>query len=152
MIKSTAIILLFVHLTLCIKHGQDEEKPQEFLYENPCFNDFVLVTKPDGPITKETNYWIGTIDLSSFQYLKSLKVILKVSQPAKVEIDQSTGRIAGAKTGKAFRLFYNGTPKNVTDISFKIIGTHGLLFPNITQLLLSNRDICKKPITVSIIL
>lgn len=118
-------------------------------YHYPCTREIVEMAKPAGQLTHATNYWNGRVDLSEFTYLKTIKFVIRVTQPAKIIIDPEVGTITGAKTGKVFRVTFKGEPSNVAEVRFQIVGTMGTLFPNLLSMHLNNRDICKGALTVS---
>lgn len=132
-----------------IARNADSPDEGELDYNYPCMRETVEMTKPSGELTKATNYWNGRVDLREYSYLKTIKLVIRVDQPAKIVIDPAVGRTNGVKTGKAFKVIYNGTPKDVSEAKFKIIGTSGILFPNLVSIHLNNRDICKGALTVS---
>lgn len=131
------------------------EEPQEVINRkafetvNPCVSEVVTMTRVQGEITPEINYWEGNIDLSDYSYLKTIKVVIKVDHPARIVVDPRKGQISGPARGTIFRVTYFGSPPEVSDVSFKIFGTAGKNFPNLVSLHLNNRDICKGPTAVS---
>lgn len=128
---------------------EGEAETPETEYNYPCVGEVVQMAKPGGTITKETNYWDGRIDLTDYSYLRSIKCVIRVDQPAKIQIDPNEGTVSGPKSGKTFRVTFVGSPSEVSEVNFRIIGIQGTLFPNLVSLHLNNRDICKGATTVS---
>uniref|UniRef100_A0A336LU43 CSON004787 protein n=1 Tax=Culicoides sonorensis TaxID=179676 RepID=A0A336LU43_CULSO len=120
----------------------------ETIYNYPCNGEIVQMTRPGGKLTPETNYWDGRVDLTDFVYLKSIKIVIMVDQAAKITIEPEVGYVSGPKTGKVFRVTYNGAPPDVNEINFHIKGLQGTLFPNLVSLHLNNREICSNPTSV----
>lgn len=135
--------------TLLLRTLRNTDENIEYDYHYPCQREGVEMGKPSGELTPETNYWNGRVDLTEYSYLKSIKLVIRVDQLAKIVVDPAMGTIAGAKTGKVFRISYKGTPIEVPEVKFKIIGTQGTFFPNLITIHLNNRDICKGALTVS---
>lgn len=127
--------------------------PSKIRYEthHPCKNHphVLTQTKQKGRVTPETNYWDGKVDLSDYTYLKSIKLVIKVDNPAEIEVDPEAGEISGPSTGTIFRVTYYGTPSDTEEVKFRIIGTNGSKFPNLVSLHLNNRNICKDAKNVS---
>lgn len=115
---------------------------------NPCVSEVVTMTRVQGEIVPETNYWDGHVDLSDYSYLKSIKLVIKVDHPARIVVDPSIGTVTSPVRGTIFRVTYFGSPPEVTDVTFKIFGTSGKNFPNLVSLHLNNRDICMGPAAV----
>lgn len=119
-------------------------------YHYPCDNEIVQMTRPGGHLTAETNYWNGRVDLTDYTYLKSIKLVIKVDQAAQITVDAESGTISGPKTGKTFRVTYEGSPPDVNVVEFHIKGLQSKFFPNLISLHLNNREICKNPSTVRV--
>lgn len=130
------------------KNNDQQQQPHET--HKPCVGDTVTMTRPAGEITTQNNYWMGRVDLSDFPYLLSIKLVIKVEHPAKIEVNQNKGMISGPHVGTIFRVSYFGKPPEVTAAAFKIVGTKGKQFPNLVSLHLNNRDICKGAVAVSV--
>lgn len=114
----------------------------ETKYDYPCGGEVVQMTRPGGHLTADTNYWNGRVDLTDFTYLKSIKLVIKVDQAAEITVDPEVGTISGPKTGKTFRVTYEGAPPDVNEVNFHIRGLQSKLFPNLVSLHLNNREIC----------
>lgn len=121
----------------------------ETVYDYPCDNGgIVQMTRPGGQLTPETNYWDGRVDLTDYTYLKAIKLVIKVDQAAEITVDPAHGTVSGPKTGKIFRVTYEGAPPDVNLVYFHIKGLQRNLFPNLVSLYLNNREICKNANTV----
>lgn len=132
-------------------NNQNNQQRQQNPYETntPCIGQDVSMTRPAGDVTPQTNFWMGHVDLSNFAYLKSIKLVIKVDNPARIEVNAKAGRISGPRVGTTFRVSYFGEPPAVKGVNFKIVGTDGAQFPNLESLHLNNRDICKGAVAVS---
>lgn len=119
-------------------------------YHYPCNDEIVQMTHPGGHITLETNYWNGRVDLTDYTYLKAIKLVIRVDQAAQITVDPANATISGPKTGKIFRVTYDGAPPEVNEVHFHIKGLQGTLFPNLVSLHLNNREICSNPTSVSL--
>lgn len=120
-------------------------------YHYLCNDETVQMTRPGGHVTPETNYWDGRVDLTDYTYLKAIKLVIRVDQAAQINVDPAKGTISGPKTGKLFRVTYEGAPPEVNEVNFHIKGLQGTLFPNLVSLHLNNREICKNPTSVSLV-
>lgn len=138
-----------MNMDILLRTVRNIEGNIEYDYHYPCTREIVEMAKPSGQLTRETNYWNGRVDLTEFTYLKSIKFVIRVDQPAKIIVDPEAGTVTGAKTGKVFRVTFNGEPTDVPEVRFQILGTMGTLFPNLVTMHLNNRDICKGALTVS---
>lgn len=150
----TILILTFFHSNGSLTSDSSENTLEtslepEFDVTYPCENAILGMSRPTGPVTRETNYWNARVNLQDFTYLKTIKFVIRVDQLAKLDVDPEVARVTGAKTAKVLRVIFYGSPSNVTEARFRVIGTNGKHFPNLVTLYLNNRNICMGAITVS---